>query len=93
MDPFDWDAAKAGRNVAKHRVSFDEAASIFDDPLSRTRDDPEHSFPGDERLAMLGRSVNGRLLVVVHSYRGDTVRIISARQATARERRSYEEGE
>ena len=87
---FEWDLEKARQNVRKHRVSFEEAATVFGDPLSLTIDDPAHSVEED-RFVTLGLSVNRRLLVVVHAERGDTLRIISARRATARERRAYEQ--
>ena len=88
---FDWDPEKAARNLAKHRVTFGEAASVFADRLSLTVPDPRHSI-GEERLALLRLSSRGRLLVVVHTEREDIIRIISARAATRRERRMYEEG-
>ena len=88
---FEWDRAKASRNIRKHRVSFEEAATVFGDPLSRTIEDPQHSAQ-EERFVTIGGSNQRRLLVVVHTDRGDTIRIISARTATRRERKSYEEG-
>jgi len=88
---FEWDSDKAQQNARGHDVSFEEAATVFGDPLSLTIDDPVHSTEED-RFVTLGRSVDGRLLVVVHTERGDTVRIISARRATRRERTAYEEG-
>jgi uncharacterized DUF497 family protein len=87
---FDWDEEKARQNARRHGVSFEEAATVFGDPLSLTIDDPAHSRDED-RFVTLGLSVDGRLLVVVHTERGDTVRIISARRATTRERTAYEE--
>lgn len=88
---FEWDEGKAKLNVAKHRVSFEEARTVFGDPLSITIADPGHS--SDEyRFIDLGMSVEQRLLVVVYTERGSTIRIISARQATPAERRVYEEG-
>ena len=87
---FLWDARKAAANLRKHGVTFEEAATVFGDPLSITIDDPDHS--GDERrFLVLGVSNRPRLLVVAHSERGDAVRIISARRVTRRERRTYEE--
>ncbi len=86
---FEWDPDKARQNARKHGVSFEEAASVLGDPLSLTIADPVHSV-GEARLVTLGLSVNRRLLVVVHTERGETVRIISARRATARERTAYE---
>jgi len=89
---FKWDPAKAADNVARHGVSFEEAATVFRDPLSATGPDPDHSFD-EERFVTFGISTSGRLLVIAHTERGDTIRIISARPATAGERKIYEEGE
>lgn len=86
---FEWDAAKALGNLEKHGVSFEEAASAFADPLSLTIADPEHSV-SEERWAHLGLSFTGRLVVVAHTERRDTIRLISARLATRSERRQYE---
>lgn len=88
---FEWDAAKGLKNLHKHGVSFEEAASVFYDPLAVTGADPDHS-EGEERQVTFGISSVGRLLVVAHTDRGDAIRIISARVATRRERRIYEEG-
>lgn len=88
---FEWDPSKAARNLRKHGVSFVEAASAFADPLSLTIDDPDHSVD-EERFLLLGASYRGRLLVVAHTVRRETLRIISARKATRRERIGYEEG-
>lgn len=86
---FDWDDEKARTNWSKHGVSFEDATTVFDDSLSMTRDDPDHS--GDEdRLVTMGVSDFGRLLVVCHTEQSDIIRIISARAATRRERRLYE---
>jgi uncharacterized protein len=87
---FEWDPEKAQQNTRRHGVSFEEAATVFGDPLSLTVDDPMHSI-GEQRFVTLGLSVNRRLLVVAHTERGDAVRIISARRATPRERTAYEE--
>lgn len=87
---FEWDPAKADSNHEKHGVSFDEAATAFGDPLSLTIADPDHS-DDEDRFVLLGETFAGRLVVVVHTERGERVRIISARLATPRERRSYEE--
>jgi hypothetical protein len=87
---FEWDARKAERNLAKHGVSFDEAYSVFGDPLAITIDDPLHSGEEDRFIA-LGHSRRGRSLVVVFVERGDNIRIISPRLATRRERKNYEE--
>ncbi len=90
MLTFEWDANKAGSNLAKHSVSFEEAATIFGDPVSITVPDPAHSQI-EVRFVILGRSHHGRLLVVVHTERGDNIRIISARLASRHERKQYEE--
>jgi uncharacterized protein len=88
---FEWDDAKAEANERKHGVSFTEAMTIFADPLSVTGYDPRHAA-ADDRFLTMGTSVAGRLLVVSHTDRGDAVRIISARMATRRERKDYEDG-
>jgi uncharacterized DUF497 family protein len=88
----EWDPAKAAGNLRKHRVDFREAVTALEDPLSTTFRDPEHSLE-DSRFVTIGESANGRILVVAHADRRAAVRIISARQATPRERRFYEEGE
>lgn len=87
----EWDLGKAENNVRKHGISFEEARTVFADPLSATVDDPDHS-EGEHRMLVLGQSTAGRLLVVSFAGRGDRIRIISARQADPRERRSYERG-
>jgi uncharacterized DUF497 family protein len=89
--PFEWDPDKAAENLRRHRVSFEEAATVFRDPLSRTFPDPEHS-EGEERYLDIGHSERGRLLIVSYTERQGQVRIISARLATRNERRNYEEG-
>ena len=89
---FEWDPDKALRNARKHGVEFDEAATAFRDPLSITIPDFRHSAV-EQRYVLLGQSERGRLLVVMHTDRGNTVRIISARMADSRERRRYEEGD
>ena len=91
MTWFEWDPAKAARNVRKHRVAFWEAVSCFADVESITVPDPAHAWD-EERWVLLGRSAFGRILVVVHVEREDAIRIISARPASAAERRRYEEG-
>jgi uncharacterized protein len=88
---FQWDPAKAAANLRKHRVSFPEATTAFDDPLSVTITDPDHSAR-EERYLLLGLSRGGRLVVVAHADRGANIRIISARLADRYERRAYEEG-
>jgi len=86
---FTWDPAKAAQNLIDHGVSFDEATTVFGDPLAATIPDPDHSV-GEERLLTMGQSSDGKLLVVSHIEEGDTIRIISARRATSHERRDYE---
>jgi uncharacterized protein len=85
----EWDPGKAAANEAKHGVAFSEAATVFADPLSISLPDPDHSAD-EERLLLLGHSGSGRALIVALTERGDTVRIISARPMTPRERRTYE---
>ena len=87
---FEWDPAKAAGNFAKHGVSFEEAATVFRDPLSATAPDPDHSLD-EERFITFGVSTSGWHLVVAHADRDDTIRIISARPATPGERKIYEE--
>ncbi len=87
---FEWDAAKAAANANKHRVSFDEAATVFLDPLAVSGPDPDHSA-GELRYVSFGLSSLGRLLVVAHTYRPGSIRIISARRADRSERKMYEE--
>jgi uncharacterized protein len=89
---FTWEPNKADQNLKKHGVDFREAATVFDDPMSTTFPDAAHSV-GERRFLTVGRSALGRILVVSHSETGDTIRIISARAATRRERRFYEEDE
>ena len=86
---FEWDREKAKKNDRKHKVSFDEAMTVFYDPLSATFDDPDHSI-GEQRLITVGYSSRGRLLVVSHTERGKAVRIISARLAITKERKRHE---
>ena len=86
---FEWDREKASANLKKHRVSFDEAATIFYDPLAATFGDPDHSTR-ERRFLTIGYSSKGRLLVVSHTERGNVLRIISARLASAKERKRHE---
>ena len=86
---FEWDPKKAKINREKHDVSFEEASTVFKDPLSLTIDDPLHSSY-EERLILIGMSYNNRMLVIVHRESGDNIRIISARKATKKERNYYE---
>jgi uncharacterized protein len=87
---FQWDPAKAVVNLRKHGVAFEEATTAFADTLSLTIADPLHS-EGESRFVLLGRSQTGRMLAVVHTDRGDTIRLISARIATRMERKTYDE--
>jgi hypothetical protein len=86
-----WNPEKARSNLRKHDVTFEEAASVLRDVLSVTINDPLHSVE-ESRFVTIGRSARDRTLVVVHSEAGETIRIISARLASQRERREYEEG-
>jgi uncharacterized protein len=86
---FEWDSPKAAANVKKHRVSFDEAVTVFYDPLAATFADPDHS-DDEGRLVAVGYSARWRLLIVCHVERGAATRLISARRATARERKRHE---
>lgn len=93
---FDWDAAKAANNVAKHGITFEEAMSVFRDPLALTLFDPDHGA-GEERWITLGETAAGNLLVIVHTWAENgpdeaAVRIISARRPTRNEARQYREG-
>lgn len=88
---FEWDPRKAAENLRKHGVSFDEAATVFGDALALTFPDPDHA-DAEERLLTFGKSIQYRLLVVSHTPRHPRIRIISARRATRRERKIYEEG-
>lgn len=87
---FEWDDEKAQKNFRKHGVTFEEATTIFGDPLSLTIDDPLHS-KGEHRFVTIGQSMRQRILVVVHVDRGNRIRVISARVATRKEREQYEE--
>jgi len=87
---FTWDTKKASENIRKHGVSFEEASTVFGDPLSITIEDPYHGV-GEKRMFTMGHSNYLRFLVVVHTARGNIIRIISARLASRRERRTYEE--
>jgi len=86
---FTWDPKKAKTNARKHLVAFQEAVTVFIDPLARIHDDPAHSL-NERREIIVGRSAQDRLLVVSFTERGSTVRIISARQATRHERKDNE---
>ncbi len=88
---FEWDPKKANSNLRKHQVSFEEASSALSDPMAATGADPDHSI-GEFRYITFGISERGRLLVVSHTEQSDTIRIISARLASRREKKIYEEG-
>jgi hypothetical protein len=88
---FEWDPKKAATNLKKHRVTFQEAATVFGDPLAVTFQDPDHSGK-EERQITFGLSIQKRLIVVAHTERKDRTRIISARLMDRKERVIYEEG-
>ena len=85
---FEWDADKASKNAEKHQVSFEKAATVFDDPMFITVIDDEHSID-EERYITIGLSSRGRLLMVAHAERVDRIRIVSARRATKKEEQFY----
>jgi uncharacterized DUF497 family protein len=89
---FEWNATKARANLKKHKVSFEETKTVFNDPFLMTFPDPDHS-DHELRYVSIGQSAQGRTLVVIHTEREGNIRIISGRPATASERRFYEEGE
>jgi len=89
---FEWDRRKAVANLRKHGVAFVEAATVFGDPLAVTINDPLHSAEED-RFVTIGESNRRRILVVVHADRGERIRMITARRATRKEQRDYEEGD
>lgn len=91
MLKFEWDDTKAQGNLAKHGVSFEEAASVFGDPLALTFPAPDHSV-GEKRWLTFGVSQSDRLLAVIHAESGRAIRIVSARKATRHERGIYEHG-
>jgi uncharacterized DUF497 family protein len=93
MINFEWDPAKAEANVRKHGVTFEEAKTIFRDPFSLEIKDDANSIRDEARFITIGRSVEGRILLVGNCDRGDNIRIYSARCATPREQRTYEEHE
>lgn len=88
---FEWDENKAARNLSKHGVSFEEAQTVFDDPLYVDFYDPDHS-EDEERYLIVGESNRGRLLILSYTEREDWIRLISAREVTRAEREVYEEG-
>lgn len=89
---FSWDPKKAKANFKKHGVSFEEAATVFYDPMAKAGPDPDHSDQED-RFILIGHSQKNNLLFVVHVYKetSETIRIISARKATKKEKRDFEE--
>jgi uncharacterized DUF497 family protein len=87
---FEWDPAKARQNRQKHRVSFEEAATVFGDPLALTYPDPHHSI-SERRFITIGMSNAKGVLIVAHTDRDESIRIISARKTTRLERKHYEE--
>jgi len=87
---FTWDPTKAAANLSKHGVSFEDASTVFRNPLAKVLPDPTHSEQ-EERSLIIGHSTGGRLLLVVFTETDDGIRIISAREVSARERREYEE--
>ena len=86
---FSWNERKALQNLRRHGVRFEEAATVFVDPLARVYDDPDHSDT-EARFLLVGHSLAGRMLLVVHAEKGDTIRVISARRTTSAERAEYE---
>ena len=88
---FDWDKNKAKRNLSKHEVSFEEAKTVFDDPLYVDFYDPDHS-EDEDRYLLVGQSNRGRLLIISYTERGNLIRLISAREVTKTERETYEQG-
>jgi uncharacterized DUF497 family protein len=87
---FEWNLKKAALNLSKHGVSFEEALTVFADPLAKIFDDESHSL-GEQREIIIGHSVNQKLLLVCFTAEGESIRIFSAREATKRERKDYEE--
>ncbi len=86
---FEWDKEKAKENLRRHKVSFEEAKTIFNDPFLLTFPDPDHS-EGEERYLNIGQSATGTTLIVIHTERQSRIRLISCRKATKKERKSYE---
>lgn len=89
---FEWDAEKAKENIRKHKISFEEAKTVFNDPFLMTFPDPEHSA-SEQRCLNIGTCSKGRVLVIIHTERDADIRIISCREATPRERRVYEKAD
>ncbi|MEK7728971.1 MAG: BrnT family toxin [candidate division KSB1 bacterium] len=88
---FEWNPEKAAKNLRVHKVAFDEAATVFSDPLSKTVYDPSHSLDED-RYITIGMSHRSRMLVVAYTERDNRIRIISTRELTSQERQNYEAG-
>ncbi|HEY9809197.1 MAG TPA: BrnT family toxin [Halomicronema sp.] len=88
---FEWDENKAIRNLSKHKISFEEAKTVFNDPLYVEFYDPDHS-EDEERYLIVGESNEGRLLIVSYTERENLIRLISAREVTRTEREAYEDG-
>ena len=88
---FEWDGSKAAANLSRHGVSFDEAKTVFDDPVYVDFYDPDHSYD-EHRYIIIGQSQRDRLLIVSYTERDDLVRLVSAREVTRGEREAYEEG-
>ena len=86
---FQWDPRKAGRNLKKHGIDFADAATVFEDEMALTMEDPDAE--GESRFVTVGKDAVGRLLTVVYTWRENDIRLISARKATTRERQAYEE--
>lgn len=89
---FEWDERKAQANLRKHKISFEEAKTVFDDPFLLTFPDRKHS-ESEERYINIGTSQKGRILIVIHTEQEQNMRLISCRKATRNERRVYEEGD
>ncbi|HVE72597.1 MAG TPA: BrnT family toxin [Thermoanaerobaculia bacterium] len=87
---FSWDPRKAAANLGKHGVSFEEALTVFRDPLAHIHDDPDHSI-GEWREIIIGTSAAGRLILISFTERGETIRVINAREPDRAERYDYEE--
>ena len=88
---FEWDESKAAKNLSKHGVSFNDAKTVFNDPLYLNFFDPDHSR-NEERYLVIGESNRNRLLIVSYTKRNDVIRLINARTVTRTERKIYEEG-
>ena len=87
-----WSEKKNRQNIRKHKIDFDEAKSIFDDPSQLSANDSDHSIY-EYRFITIGMSMQNRLLIIAHTFRDDKIRIITARKPTRRERNDYEEGD